>query len=223
MNGKNVFFCGCLFIVGLSGCASLHGSSTQTNIMLTVSGHAKILNNQGQSALQRRYKAEQQATIDAYRQLAALLFQQMIGPGVSVAEQVLQNEKFRLYVDTFLREAKIRRTTEHDFSQVILDLTINDRFRHCMSDLQAVQNCLQTENKIAFSRIGYREAMHKTVNLNCSAPDCSGQFSMAGFRRENHFLNKALLQAGVYDIEWLMNTSAQIAVRYLLLTKFPPK
>jgi len=30
------------------------------------------------------------------------------------------------------------------------------------------------------------------------------------------------LQAGLYDSEWLLNTSAKIAMRYFLLTQFPP-
>ena len=222
MNAKFLFFGLCMFILELSGCASLNSSSTATNIMLSASGRAKVLNSQGQSALQRRYLAEQQATIDAYRQLAALLFQQTVKEDVSVADQVLQNEKFRLYFDTFLREAEIRRDSNQHYSQVILDLTVDDHFRQCMSDINAVQNCLQAENKIAFSRIGYRQAMQKSVNLQCQTPDCSGQFSIAGFRRENNGLNKALLHAGVYDVEWLLNTSAQLAVRYLLLTEFPP-
>ncbi len=223
MNGKNVFFWLYLFIVALPGCASLNQQAAESETLLSASGRATIQSIAGLTELQRRYQAEQQATINAYRQLAALLFQQTIKPGVSVADQVLKNEPFRLYVDTFLREATIRRNNNRHYSQAILDLTVTRHFRHCMSELAAVQHCLQKENKIAFSRIGYRDAMRKTVNLNCQTPDCSGQFSMAGFRRENNALNKVLLQAGVYDVEWLLNASAQIAVRYLLLTQFPPK
>ncbi len=223
MNGKNTFFWFCLFVFTLSGCASLNrSSSTQSKTLLSASGRAKIQQASGLTTLQRRYKAEQQATINAYRQLAALLFQQPLDAEVSVADKVLQDEKFRLYFDTFLREADIQRQNDPYVSQVVLHLSVTDHFRQCMSALKTVLHCLQEENKIAFSRIGLREATHKTVNLNCQTPDCSGQLSIAGFRRENHLLNKALLQAGLYDVEWLLNTSAQIAVRYLLLTEFPP-
>jgi hypothetical protein len=223
MNRNNALFGLCLFILGLSGCASLSQPVAETNVKLSVSGQAKILNNPRQSALQRRYQAEQQAAINAYRRLAALLFQQIVKPDVSVADQVLQNEMFRLYVDTFLREAEIHRDTNRNYSHVELNLTIHNRFRRCMSNLAAVQNCLREENKIPFSRIGYREAMQKFVNLHCQVPDCSGQFSIAGFRRENSVVNKALLHAGLYDVEWLLNTTAQIAARYFLLTEFPPR
>ncbi|WP_198243130.1 hypothetical protein [methane-oxidizing endosymbiont of Gigantopelta aegis] len=205
----------------LPACTGMN-KQAQSDVILTASSQAQIQSVAGLTALQRRYKAEQTAAIDAYRQLAALLFQQTLPDGARVGEKVVQDESFRFYVDNYLREAKVQRMHDKHFARVNLHLTLADRFRQCMENPLTVQHCLSEDNKLLFSRIGYRQATKKSVNLNCMSADCRGQFSIAGFSREKHVVDRALLQAGLYDSEWLLNTSAKIAMRYFLLTEFPP-
>ncbi len=206
----------------LSGCTGMKHKQAQSDVILTASSQAQIQPVAGLTALQQRYKAEQAAAIDAYRQLAALLFQQILPDGARVGEKVVQDEAFRFFVDNYLLEAKAQRMHDKHFARVNLRLTVADRFRQCMENPHTVQHCLAEDNKQSFSRIGYRQATKKSVSLNCMSADCRGQFSIAGFSREKHVVDRALLQAGLYDSEWFLNTSAKIAMRYFLLTQFPP-
>lgn len=206
-----------------SGCASLSEKKVQADVILTASASSQIQPQAGLSKKASRFKAEQKAALSAYRQLARLLYQQTTHSGQSIAGQVVKDEVFRVYLDTFLRGAKMQSRRLTGGSQVSLKLTVTDQFRSCMDDVATVKRCLRDENKLAFTRIGFRQATAKTVNLACAQPDCSGQFSISGFSRKTNRLDRMLLNAGLYDSEWMLNSSARVLGNYLLITAFPPK
>lgn len=191
--------------------------------ILTASGHSQYDQNASLSAKQRRLAAEQSAKISAYRQLAAKLYQERLPGGLTVAGQVVKNEAYRLYFDTFLREAKVVAWLPLGNSlQTTMALTVTDRFYRCIAgDMTYLGQCLQEDNKIPFTRLGYNTAEVKPVNLACSSADCSGQFYISGFSQGKNKMDSALLNAGLYDGEWLVNTSSRLFINYILLNAIP--
>lgn len=186
----------------------------------------KVLYAQGYSKLQRltyltdiqnKFAVEQAATIKAYRKLAEQLYSVRLTGGLTVADQVIKNDDFRVYVDLFLREAKVVKSKSvADLKMIKLELTLSPRFFYCISATKdQVEECLREDGKVQFTRIGYQHTSVSTVNLSCF--DCSSQFSIAGFSTEKSALDKGLLNLGLYDSEWGGSMVASTVIRYLYL------
>ena len=186
---------------------------------LRASGFSRFEDGGNLTVHQRWLAAQQSAKLDAYRDLAAQLYQEILPGNTTVGALVLANEAYRVYVDAFLREARASDyRTVKDSLKTTLELTLTDRFMRCMSsDANGVSRCLEHENKMAFTRTGSKPAMVASVNMACAVPDCSDQLSMQGFSKDRNAVDSALLDAGLYDVEWALNTSANTAARFLLL------
>lgn len=188
---------------------------------------AKILKAQGTSRLQKsphlsekenQFALEQVATINAYRALAQQLYKEKLTSGLLVGDQVIKAEPFRVYVDLYLRQASIVKSTQiYDQKRIDLALPLTPRFYQCTSSTVAkVSQCLREDDKIQFTRIGYQQAPVTTVNLSCY--DCSSQLSVSGFSKEKNVVEKVMLEAGLYDASWFTNMGANVLLRYWFLT-----
>ena len=133
---------------------------------------------------------------------------------------MIKDEPFRVYVDLFLREAKVVESRHlADQQKVLLRLYLSPRFYHCISStVERVSQCLQEDNKTPFTRIGYQQAPVSTVNLACS--DCEAQLSVSGFSKEKHGVDGFLLDAGLYDTEWAVNMATKAMLRYFFISQF---
>jgi len=189
----------------------------------------KVLKAQGYSRLdklthltqkQNQFAREQSAKVDAYRGLAKQVYSEILFKDVLVADQVIKAEPFRVYLDLFLRQATVVKSRViQDRQFVELRLSLTPRFYHCFSTTVArVSECLQQDDKIQFTRLGYQSALVTTVNLNCL--DCSGQLSVAGFSSQKNGLDRTLLSGGLYDAEWIGNMAVSTIIRYWFLTNF---
>ncbi len=186
--------------------------------ILTASGHSQI--DQGATtSQQRRFAAEQSAKLSGYRQLAAMLYQKRLPNGQTVAGQVMKNEAYRIYFDIFLRDAKVvNLQTLGNTLYARMSLTVSDRFYRCIAgNLTFLEQCLQENNKIPFTRLGYNIAQVKTINLACGSANCNGGVDVGGFSQGKNALDRGLLNAGLYDSEWLLNTSSRLFVNYFLV------
>ena len=215
----------CLLLVGvtMTACSSLMSKPDDRADHKPV----KVLMAQGTSSLpkmahlsakENRFALEQAATINAYRKLAQQLYKEELVSGLLVADQVIKAEPFRIYVDLFLRQASIVKSTKiYDQKRIDLALTLTPRFYQCTSStLAKVSQCLREDDKIQFTRIGYQQAPMATVNLSCY--DCSSQLSVSGFSKEKNAAEKVMLEAGLYDASWFSNMGANIFLRYWFLT-----
>lgn len=189
----------------------------------------KVLRAQGYSRLpplahltqtQNQFAIEQAATVNAYRELAKQLYSESLAGGLIVADQVIKQEAFRVYLDLFLREAKVTESKAvADQKKVVLELTLTPRFYQCISTTAAkASECLREDDKVQFTRIGYKQAPMSTVNISCS--DCSSQLSVSGFSTEKNRLDRAMLDVGLYDAGWLGNMATSAMIRYWYLTRF---
>lgn len=212
-----------------TGCASLIANKTiqaEAEPLLEASGQAALPTSSHLTPKQQQLSAEQAAKMQAYRRLAAQLYQHTLtarGHSAKVGERVVQHEDYRLYVDLYLREARVAETYVAGSRVFVkLQLPVGQRFDTCMqADLGVVAQCLRQDQKMSFTRLGYAGAETKIVNLSCLQPDCSDQLHTAGYGKTNHPLDKALLDAGLYDTEWMANMAGRLFINSLILEANP--
>ena len=186
--------------------------------LLVASGYGRF-DDSGQIAVnQRWWSAQQAAKLDAYRDLAEQLYQQPLDDKRTVGSQVVKDEQFRLYVDSYLRQARATDyRTVKDVLKTRLELSLTSRFYQCLNSSEQVAACLQQDNKMAFTRLGTKTATTNSANLACAQRDCSDQLYVSGFSNDRNQLDKVLLDAGLYDSEWFVNTGGDVMGRYFLL------
>ncbi|OAI13620.1 hypothetical protein A1359_11795 [Methylomonas lenta] len=222
MNGTTGFKI-VLLMLALSGCASVNvHEQVGTSKTLVASGDSQF-NNSGQLSVNNRWlSAQQLAKLNAYRGLADQLYYEPLGGNKTVGSQVISHEVYRVYLDIYLRGARATdyRTAQNNL-KTTLELTLTPRFYQCMSgDVTLASQCIQEEDKLAFTRLGYKTAAKTTANLACDRVDCSDQFYVSGFSKESNPVDGFLLEAGLYDVQWTVNTGARTLFNYLLINGF---
>lgn len=210
-----------LLLLFCSACSTLPLKSEQVKILpdktLQANGFAIIKNTDGQSFTQQWVTAKQEARLHAFRELATQMYKEVLPGGSTVGGNVIKDESYRIYVDMFLRNARsVDYQSVRDRAKVTLSLTLNQEFYRCMDgDLSTVAQCIQGMHKSTLTRLGSKEARVETRNLSCQSSDCIDQFYVAGFSKEPSAVDDALLDAGLYDSEWMMNTGGSLLGRYL--------
>ncbi len=209
-----------LMLTGLGGCASSGGNTDNTAKAksLRASGYSRLEADTQTPFDQMWLKAQQAAKLSAYRSLAESLYLEALEGDKTVGSQVMSDEAYRVYVDTFLREARaVDSRNLKDALKTTLELKLTPRFYRCMSgNKEIVRLCLQADNKSAMTRLGLNPAKTIVANLACGARDCSDQLSVQGFATQRNPVDEVLLNAGLYDAEWSVSTSAGIFSRVFL-------
>jgi len=220
------FFVSLIFLA-LSACSSIATKagdgvlSTQTvDKILVARGYAKEKNLPELTQIQNRFANEQAARLNAYRELAKQLYSEKLVDNLTVADQVIKNEQFRIYVDLYLREATVVESGQiADLQKAVLSLNLTPRFYQCVSSsVRKASQCMQEDNKVAFTRIGYQKANRSTVDLSCVSLNCSPQMSIAGFSNKPSALDNFSLNYGMYDASWTANMAFKTMLHYLYLT-----
>lgn len=221
----------CLLIIGilmsLVGCSSVETKEPVVtkvvpvvNLVFIATGYSPLMHLPQLTAAQNRIAAEQNAKLNAYRDLAKQLYAEKLPDGRVIADLVIEDERYRVYLDLFLREAKLVESgIVADQRKVVLELTTTPRFYQCFSGAtDVVSQCLLEDKKNLFTRIGYQHAPVSKINLACATTECVSQLSMSGFSKEKHKLDKVMLDNGLYDTEWTLNMTIKAMLRYFLLT-----
>ncbi|WP_249383966.1 LPP20 family lipoprotein [Chitinivorax sp. B] len=95
----------------LAGCGSFRlGSSTRIEdkpLRFSATGYGTMSAFEGYTAGQKRLLAMRAAKLDAYRTLAEQIYGVRIKGNTTVAALIAQNDSFRIYLDGFLRGARI--------------------------------------------------------------------------------------------------------------------
>lgn len=167
--------------------------------------------------VENRYATEQQAKLKAYRQLSSQVYQQSLDDQVQVADQVLKHEAYRVYADLYLREAEVVESEHRNGQREIgMQLVLTPRFYGCMqASIEGVSECIREDNKIPFTRLGFQPVATTQVSLDCVFDQCGSLRSVQGFGKRKPALDQALLRAGIYDTQFLLNTGAKTFLYYL--------
>ncbi|MGY6277724.1 hypothetical protein [Methylomonas sp. MgM2] len=213
------------FALVLAGCVS--NSRVQSAMpadakVLQANGYGRFDGGAGANVNYRWLSAQQSAKLNAYRGLAQQLYYEPLGSNKTVGTQVMSNEVYRIYLDTYLREARATDyRTVSDSLKTTLELKLTPRFYQCMSgDVAEANRCIREDGKLPITRLGYNAAEIKTVNLACGMADCSDQFYVKGFSKQPGAVDGALLDTGFYDVQWMVNTGVRILLNYLIVNGF---
>lgn len=222
---KRLFSCllGLAFC-GLTGCSGLGGKPASVSAeqlsgkSLRATAFGRFEDGGNVSVNQHWLMAQQTAKLAAYRGLADQLYKEILDGEKTVGSQVMSDEAFRVYVDTYLREAHATDyRTVKDTLRITLELNLTPRFYRCMSgDAVVVNQCLQEDNKLALTRLGSKPATRASANLACGGGDCSDQYYVQGFSKDRNMLDNVLLDAGLYDGEWAAHSSLSLLERLML-------
>lgn len=194
--------------------------STDLKKTLTAQGVGKVRKNQYVSIKNQYELAKQAAKIKAYRELAKQLYSEKVTSNFSVADQVIGHEKFRVYTDLYIRNAKeTENNTIFGQTSVTLELILSSRFYYCLSSLEGVNQCLLEDQKEPFTRVGYQVVPVSNTHLGCMDTHCFSQFSVSGFTKQKNTVDRAMLDYGLYDSEWIINMALKSAFRYFVLTR----
>jgi len=226
MTGNKLLIPVCL-ILGLSACAgnnSKHSAETMafSEKMIQANGYSRFNDSSQLNVGHRWLSAQQAAKTNAYRALAEQLYYEPLGKHTTVGLQVMRHEVYRTYLDIYLRNARASdyRTTK-DRLKTTLALKLTPRFYQCMAgDVAQTQHCINEDGKLAVTRLGYKSATVRSMNMACATSDCSDQFHVKGFSRRQGAINDTLLDNGFYDLEWTVNSGLRILFNYLLTYGF---
>ncbi len=114
-------------------------------IIVRVTGYGAFLDNPRMSKGQNQLMAMRSSKLDAYRALAERVYGTRVSGGSTVEAMVLRDDRFRTYVDSVIRGAKVISTYElaHKNYETTMELVLEPTFYDCISSVNAVQspNC----------------------------------------------------------------------------------
>lgn len=214
-----------LLLVNLLGCASVDKPELVAAVShktLQATGYSQFDDSGKLSVNHRWLSAQQIAKLNAYRGLADQLYYEPLGDHKTVGSQVVSHEVYRVYLDVYLRAAQATDyQTVKNSLQATLKLPLSPRFYACMQgDVPQAHQCILETDQLAFTRLGYKTAVKTTVNLACNATDCSDLYAVDGFTKSRDEVDAWLLEAGLYDSEFMVNASARTLFNYLLMIGF---
>ena len=128
-------------------------------MVLRVVGYGAMDTDKKKSEVQRRLMAIRASKMDAYRAMAERVYGTSVQGSTTVRDMVVQNDRFRSYVETYMHGARVVASDVLPDGSVetVLEMTIDQGFR----------NCLQTADSQRF-------------NVDCRAP-------LGGSRDVNNF------------------------------------
>jgi len=110
MNFRHLTAIAGITLATLTGCASMSNSqsaASNATVRITATGYGATSNFDGYSTGQRRLMAMRASKLDAYRALAEQVYGVRIKGNTTVGALVAQNDGYRVYVDAYLRGARV--------------------------------------------------------------------------------------------------------------------
>jgi len=151
-------------------------------MVLRVVGYGAMDESQSKTQVQRRLMAIRASKMDAYRAMAERVYGTSIQGSTTVKDMVVQNDRFRTYVETYMHGARVVSSDLMPDGSVetVLEMVIDQGFR----------NCLQTMDSQRF-------------NVDCRAPLSGGDRSnkFAATQRQRVQSEAAMPESGFYFIE----------------------
>ncbi len=103
-------------------------------MVLRVVGYGAMDSNSKKSSVQKRLMAIRASKMDAYRSMAERVYGTSVQGSTTVRDMVVQNDRFRSYVETYMHGARVVSTDVLPDGSVetILEMIIDQGFRNCL-------------------------------------------------------------------------------------------
>ncbi|OOV88470.1 LPP20 family lipoprotein [Oceanospirillum linum] len=111
-------------------------------IIVRVTGYGAYKENPRLSQGQNQLMAMRASKLDAYRAIAERVYGTRVSGGSNVEAMVLRDDRFRTYVDSVIRGAKVVSTYElaHNNYETTMELVLEPTFYDCMGSTDALQS-----------------------------------------------------------------------------------
>lgn len=136
--------CALVLLLGLLGCTRQVAEPPRAEpldpITVRESGFGTFADMAEKNESRARLKARRASRLDAYRNLAERVYGTVIYGGSTVNEFVLESDKFRSYVDSYIRGAKVIAVNEHSDGviETVMELQLEPRFRACVANVDPI-------------------------------------------------------------------------------------
>jgi len=149
-------------------------------MVLRVMGYGAMDDRSKLSKSRKRLMAIRASKLDAYRAMAERVYGTAIQGSTTVRDLVVQNDRFRSYVDTYVHGARVVSSDVMPDGSVetILEMVIDQGFR----------NCIQTSDNERF-------------NVDCRAPLSANSDKFAKSQKERIRKESQAPETGFYFIE----------------------
>lgn len=108
-------------------------------MVLRVVGYGAVDPSAKQSTAQKRLMAIRASRMDAYRAMAERVYGTSVQGSTTVRDMVVQNDRFRSYVETYMHGARVVSTDQmpDGSTETVLEMIIDQGFRNCLQTMDS--------------------------------------------------------------------------------------
>jgi hypothetical protein len=105
--------------------------------VIRVKGYGTIQNGKKLNAAQKHLMGMRASKLDAYRAMAERVYGTALEGGSSIENLIMQDDRFKTYVDAFVHGAKVVTTEKKKdgIYETVLEMTLDKEFFVCLSDV----------------------------------------------------------------------------------------
>ncbi|MFC3150808.1 LPP20 family lipoprotein [Litoribrevibacter euphylliae] len=105
--------------------------------VIRVKGYGTIQNSKQLNSAQKHLMGMRASKLDAYRAMAERVYGTALEGGSSIENLIMQDDRFKTYVDAFVHGAKVVNTEKKKdgIYETVLEMTLDKEFFVCLSDV----------------------------------------------------------------------------------------
>jgi len=133
---------------------------------------------------QRRLMSMRASKLDAMRNLAEQIYGIQIQGHTTVSDMVVRNDDYRIYLDTFIRGARVKSITalNNNTYESVVEITLTPKFFTCFSgEASAYSQCFTKQQKYTTKNTSRLKVAKAAESLSCDSSECYTSPSISGF------------------------------------------
>lgn len=156
-------------------------------------GYGTVEKSDRYSRSQIKLMAIRASKMDAYRSLAEQLTGIQLRGQTTVGDMEVTNDNYQVYLDAYLRGARVKRTSAigsdlyagDDTFETVVELDLTPRFYECINGpSELINQCLQQNVVAPAPDSEQKPSAVSSINSGCSGNDCYNYPNTKGFQRK---------------------------------------
>ncbi|ASP37414.1 hypothetical protein CHH28_01385 [Bacterioplanes sanyensis] len=145
---------------------------------LRVVGYGAIDHGNKLSSVQRRLMGIRASKIDAFRAMAERVYGMQLSGSTTVRDMVVQNDRFRTYVDAYMHGARVISSDilPDGSVETVLEMTVDQGFRNCLQTTDQQRFHVDCRVPLGQSTDQYASSQRQRVMQENSSPDSGFYF-----------------------------------------------